>query len=232
MLALLVETRPAVVSLHFGLPPAATMRALREVGIVLLACATSLAEAHACVEAGVDAVVAQGWEAGGHRGIFDPDGEDGQLGTLALVRQLAPALAVPVIAAGGIMDAKDIAAALEAGAEAAQLGTAFVGCDESLADSGYRAALVSEAARHTIMTRAISGRPARCLANRFTSLGETIAPGDVPAYPIAYDLGKAVHGAGKTAGEFGYGAQWAGTGAPRARSMPAARVVAELCRSR
>ena len=232
MLTMLRETLPEVVSFHFGLPPAETMEALREVGCVLLACATNLAEAQAAADAGVDAIVAQGWEAGGHRGIFDPDAADERLGTLALVRQVAAALPVPVIAAGGLMDAADIAAARAAGAVAAQLGTAFVACDESLADAGYRAALASEAADRTIMTRAISGRPARCLANRFTALGEAVDAGDIPDYPIAYDLGKALHAAGKSAGEFGYGAQWAGTGARRCRPMPAGRLVAELSGAR
>ena len=228
MLTMLLETLPEVVSFHFGLPPVTTLDALRSVGCVLFACATNPAEARAAADAGVDAIIAQGWEAGGHRGMFDPDAVDDRIGTLALVRLLSRASPVPVIAAGGIMNKADIAAAREAGAAAVQLGTAFVACDESLADEGYRAALASEAARHTIMTRAISGRPARCLANRFTALGDTVADNDVPAYPTAYDLGKALHAAGKKVGEFGYGAQWAGIGAPRARPMPAARLVAEL----
>lgn len=228
MLTMLRETLPEVVSFHFGVPPATTIAALQDVGCVLLGCATNLAEAQAWAEAGVDAIIAQGWEAGGHRGMFNPDAEDEQLGTLALVRRIAAALPLPVIAAGGIMDAADIAAARAAGAVAAQLGTAFVACDESLADEGYRSALASDAAHHTVMTRAISGRPARCLANRFTALGQAVAPAEVPAYPIAYDAGKALHAAGKKQGEFGWGAQWAGTGAPRARRMPAAKLVAEL----
>jgi NAD(P)-dependent dehydrogenase (short-subunit alcohol dehydrogenase family) len=171
------------------------------------------------------AVVAQGWEAGGHRGVFDPDAPDERLGTLALTRLLVHEIDLPVIAAGGIMDGAGIAAALKLGASAAQLGTAFIACDESLADQGYRAALASDAAHHTVMTRAISGRPARGLANRFTVLGERIAPRDIPAYPIAYELGKALHAAGTARGEFGFGAQWAGQGAPLARAMPAARLV-------
>ena len=234
MLTMLRETLPEVVSFHFGLPPGEAIEALRDVGCVLLACVTNLAEAQAAVDAGIDGLVAQGWEAGGHRGMFDPDAEDEQLGTLALVRQLALALPVPVpvIAAGGIMDAADIAAARAAGAVAAQLGTAFVACEESLADEGYRAALASDAAGHTIMTRAISGRPARCLANHFTTFGETVMPGEVPAYPIAYHAGKALHAAGKAFGEFGWGAHWAGTGASRARRMPAAQLVAELTGTR
>ncbi len=228
MLAMLLELRPSVVSFHFGLPPAAAIRALRDAGIVLLASATSPDEAQVVAAAGVDAVVAQGWEAGGHRGIFDPDATDDRLGTMALTRLLARGLDLPVIAAGGIMDGAGIAAALRLGAAAAQLGTAFVACDESLADAGYRAALAGDGARHTVMTRAISGRPARCLANRFTALGAGVAPGEIPAYPVAYDLGKALHAAAKAAGDFGYGAQWAGQGAPLSRPMPTAQLVATL----
>src|SRR5262249_41157462 len=155
-----------VISCHFGVPSAETMRLLREAGIVLLACATSLHEGRTVQEAGVDAVIAQGYEAGGHRGVFDPESTDDRLGTLALTRLLVQKLRIPVIAAGGLMDGAGIAAALKLGAAAAQLGTAFLLCDESQADEGYRAALRSEAAYHTVMTRAISGRPARCLPNR------------------------------------------------------------------
>ena len=228
MLAMLLEARPRVVSFHFGLPPRERLEALREAGVVLLASATSLAEARVLEAAGVHAVIAQGYEAGGHRGVFDPDAGDDQLGTMALVRVLVRALKVPVLAAGGIMDGAGIAAALRLGASAAVLGTAFVPTPESQADSGYRAALASDAAHHTTMTRAISGRPARCLANRFTALGASVAPSEVPAYPIAYDAGKALHAAGKAAGEFGYGAQWAGQGAPLARALPAGQLVAQL----
>jgi nitronate monooxygenase len=177
----------------------------------------------------VDAVIAQGYEAGGHRGVFDPLAVDDRLGTLALTRVLVDRLGdVPVIAAGGIMDGAGIAAALRLGAVAAQLGTAFVGCPESSADEGYRAALRSEAAFHTMMTAAISGRRARCLANRFTELSESVAPGEIPAYPIAYDAGKALHAVAKARGEFGYGAQWAGQGAPLARELPVAELVRVL----
>jgi nitronate monooxygenase len=228
MLAALVAERPRVVSFHFGLPSADRIRALRNAGIVLFASATSLIEAQEAAAAGVDAIVAQGYEAGGHRGVFDTDAPDDRRGTMALTRVLVRNIGLPVIAAGGIMDGAGIAAALSLGAAAAQLGTAFVGCDESLADAGYRAALFSDAAHHTTVTPAISGRPARCLANRFTALATDIATADIPAYPIAYDLGKALHAAGKAKGEFGFGAQWAGQGAPLARAMPAAELVAAL----
>ena len=227
-LAVLLVERPAVVSFHFGLPARERIEALQCAGIVLLATATNLAEGRAIVAAGIDAVVAQGYEAGGHRGIFDRTGQDDRLGTFALTRLLVKQLDVPVIAAGGIMDGAGIAASLTLGAVAAQLGTAFIACPESSADAGYRTALLGPAAEHTIMTAAISGRPARCLANRFTAFGAGVETQSIPDYPIAYDAGKALHAAAKEDGEFGYGAQWAGQGAPLARAIPAAELVALL----
>jgi nitronate monooxygenase len=127
-----------------------------------------------------------------------------------------------VIAAGGIMDGAGIASALALGAVAAQLGTAFVGTNESLADAAYRERLFGQPAHHTVMTRVISGRPARCLANDFTRWGASLRNDDeVPDYPIAYDAGKALNAAGKAAGQAGYGAHWAGQGAPLARRLSA-----------
>lgn len=228
MLALFLAERPKVVSVHFGVPSEERMRALKGAGIILFGSATNLAEAEALQAAGIDVVVAQGYEAGGHRGSFDPEAEDSRLGTLALTRILSRGLRIPVIAAGGIMDGAGIAAAFKLGADAAQLGTAFIACPESGADEGYRAALMGEAAHHTAMTAAISGRLARSLANRFTALGAAIPPGEIPDYPIAYDAGKALHAAAKAKGDFGYGAQWAGQGAPLARAMPAGELVRVL----
>jgi nitronate monooxygenase len=228
MLAALVLARPRVVSFHFGLPSPERIRALRDAGIVLFGTATSLNEARRLVAGGVHAIVAQGYEAGGHRGVFDPDASDDRLGTMALTRILVRELRVPIVSAGGIMDGAGIAAALRLGASGAQLGTAFVTTAESLADDGYRRAMASDAAHHTVMTRAISGRPARCLANRFTAWGADIDPREIPDYPIAYDLGKALNAAGKRADEPGFGAQWAGQGAPLARSLPAGDLVATL----
>lgn len=126
------------------------------------------------------------------------------------------------------MDGAGIASALTLGAAAAQLGTAFVACPESSADPGYRAALLSTSTEHTIMTSAISGRPARCLANHFTTLGLLAERDTIPDYPIAYDAGKALNSAAKLSGEFGFGAQWAGQGAPLARPIPTAELVATL----
>jgi nitronate monooxygenase len=228
MLNMLVEERPKVVSFHFGLPSRDRIDALRAAGIVLLATATNLEEARAVALAGIDVVVAQGYEAGGHRGVFDPDSVDERLGTLALTRLLVRSLDIPVIAAGGIMDGAGIAACLLLGASATQLGTAFVACPESSADVGFRSALLGPGALHTVMTSAISGRPARCLANRFTAIGDTVDVRSIPEYPIAYDAGKALHTAARAAGEYGYGAQWAGQGAPLARALPAAALMARL----
>jgi len=227
MQRLLVETAPPVVSFHFGLPSAAVIGALKAAGCVLLSTATNLDEAVAARQAGVDGVVAQGFEAGGHRGVFDPAAPDDALGVLALTRLLVAKGGLPVIAAGGIMDGAGIAAVLKLGAVAAQMGTAFIACPETSADPAFRAALFSEAAHHTVMTTAISGRPARGLRNRFTEWGRAsdLAP---PDYPITYDAGKALNAVAKAAGEGGFGAQWAGQGAPLARAMPAAALMARL----
>lgn len=225
MLALLVEQAPPVVSFHFGLPSAEAIAALRGCGAALLASVTSLDEARAVAAAGIDVVVAQGIEAGGHRGMFDPAAPDAQLGTMALTRLLVREGSLPVVAAGGIIDGAGIAAALDLGAVAAQMGTAFVGCPESAADDAYRAALAGPGAYRTVLTPLISGRPARALANRFTALAGDVP---VPDYPIAYDAGKALNAAAKARGEHGFGAQWAGQGAPLARPMPAAQLVETL----
>ena len=228
MLAMLLEERPAVVSFHFGLPPASVVAELQGAGIVLLGSATHPYEAQLLAEAGVDAIVAQGIEGGGHRGLFDSTAVDDGRGTFALTRLLVRATDLPVIASGGIMDGAGIAAALALGAQAAQLGTAFVGSAESAIDEGYRRALLNNPEARTAFTSAISGRRARSLLNRFTALdGDTGQPRS-PDYPIAYDAGKALHAAAKAKGEFGYGAQWAGQAAVLARAMPAAELVEVL----
>jgi nitronate monooxygenase len=213
MLAVVVQSRPAVVSFHFGLPEDDAVRELREAGCYLLATVTSLEEARLAGAAGVDAIVAQGYEAGGHRGQFDPDAPDACLSTLALTRLLVRRQELPVVAAGGLMDGAGIGAVLRLGACAAQLGTAYVPCPESSA--GYKDRL---SGADTVMTRNISGRPARSLRNRFTEID---GPERVPAYPRAYHAGKALHAAALRQGESGYGAHWAGQGAALARALPA-----------
>ena len=227
MLAMLLEAAPPVISFHFGLPSGDRLARLREVGCVLVASVTSPAEAAIASAAGVDALVAQGYEAGGHRGVFDPGAPDDQLGTMVLSRLLVARSGLPVIAAGGIMDGRGVRAALDLGAAAAQLGTAFIACPESAADEAYRKALTGPGGEHTIMTRAISGRPARCLRNRFTEWGQGVDLSS-PDYPIAYDAGKGLNTAARAAGESGFGAQWAGQGAPLSRALPAAHLLAVL----
>ncbi|MFT4013528.1 MAG: nitronate monooxygenase [Paracoccus sp. (in: a-proteobacteria)] len=224
MLAALLAARPAMISFHFGLPRRDQIAALRETGALLACSATSPAEGRAIREAGLDAIIAQGHEAGGHRGIFEPDGPDERLSTADLFAALKQ-LDLPLIAAGGIMDGRDAARFLDAGAVAVQMGTAFVACPESAADAAYRARL-GQVRQKTVMTRAISGRPARGFANRLTALGASADAPRLPDYPIAYDAGKALAAAGGA----DYAAHWAGAHAARARAMPAADLVATLGR--
>lgn len=225
MLDVLLTERPAIVSFHFGLPDAPALMALRDAGITTLACATSVTEAELIASIGIDGIIAQGIEAGGHRGIFDPQADDAQLSTCALVRAICRETEVPVIAAGGLMDGEDIARALDAGAVAAQLGTAFILCPESAADDAYRAMLTSERARDTALTSSISGRPARGIVNR---LHFTPDPASIADYPVAYSLAKVLHQTASKQGCQEYAAHWAGSGVLRARAMPAAQLVATL----
>ncbi|KAB8038564.1 NAD(P)H-dependent flavin oxidoreductase [Janthinobacterium aquaticum] len=230
MLAMLFDERPAVVSFHFGLPPASTVQALRAAGIYTIASATSVEEAQLIEQAGVDAIVAQGYEAGGHRGVFDPDARDEKLPAFVLLRQLVRQTSLPVIAAGGMMDGAGVQAALQLGAAAAQLGTAFIACPESAASASYRANLLGERAGQTRMTSVLSGRPARGMVNRYIEHGE--APGSPPpaAYPVAYDAAKQLNAAAVKLGQHEFAAQWAGQGAPLARALPAAELMALLAR--
>jgi len=228
-LEVLLEERPPIVSFHLGLPPQERIDALKRAGITLLASATTLEEGLLAQEAGIDIIVAQGIEAGGHRGVFEPAHDQG-IGTLALVRVLVKHLSRPVIAAGGIMDGAGIAAAMNLGACAAQLGTAFILCPESAANEAYRRMLGSERAQLTQVTRVISGRPARGIVNRF--MAEVGAPGHpaVPGFGIAYDAGKQLIAAAAKAGNAEFAAHWAGQGAALARAMPAAELVEVLQR--
>ena len=224
MLETLLELRPAVVSFHFGLPPAEWIERLRQASIRTLACVTTPAEARLAEAAGVDALVAQGIEAGGHRGVFVPEEGDAALGTLALVRLLAQQSRLPIIAAGGIMDGAGIRAALALGAAGVQLGTAFVLCPESAANAAYREALKGEKAARTAITANLSGRPARGLPNRlYGDLGA-----ELPDYPICYDAAKALQAAASAQGCHDFAAQWAGQGAPLARELPAAELLVRL----
>ena len=227
---LLLETRPSVVSFHFGLPQAKRLEAFRAAGIVTMATATNIDEAARIEAAGIDILIAQGFEAGGHRGMFDTEAHDPALSTSVLVSLLTRRTALPVLAAGGIMDGRSIRAALDLGAAGAQLGTAFILCPESAANAAYRTALRSERAYDTRMTSAISGRPARGLANRLILHGLAAGAAPACAYPLAYDAAKLLHASASARGEDAAAAHWAGQGAPLAQELPAAALVAELAR--
>lgn len=227
-LEMLLEEKPAVVSFHFGLPPAEWIQALQAVGIVTFGCATTPEEACIVEAAGVDAVVAQGAEAGGHRGVFAPEKGDRQIGSLALTRLVSAASGIPVIAAGGIMDGQGIEAAFDLGAAGAQLGTAFILSPESAAGTAHRQALKSERSHHTQITSVISGRPARSLVNRMhTDVDRPGAPA-LPDYLIAYSAGKALAAAATAGNSAEFSAHWAGQGVPLAREMPAGELIESL----
>ncbi|MEE4622391.1 nitronate monooxygenase [Pseudomonas alliivorans] len=229
MLEMLLEERPEVVSFHFGAPPETWIRELRDAGIYTLGCATTLEEAQKLEGAGIQAIVAQGYEAGGHRGVFDDaPGQDHELGLFALLRILIPQLTVPVVAAGGIMDGAGIRAALDLGAIGSQLGTAFILCPESSATKEHRAALKSSRAHSTRVTSCISGRPARGMTNRFYYEAQGLSVPRPAEYPLAYDVAKALHAAASAKGCHDFAAQWAGQGAPLARELPAATLVQTL----
>jgi nitronate monooxygenase len=180
----LAEFRPAVVSFHFGLPSAALLARVRSWGAKVLSTATTVDEAVWLEAHGVDAVIAQGVEAGGHRGMFLSTDASEQVGTFALVPQVVDAVAIPVIAAGGIADARGVAAAMALGASAVQVGTAYLLCPEATTTAVHRDALQSDAARVTALTNLITGRPARGIVNRLMrELGPLRA--GVPAFPLA-----------------------------------------------
>jgi nitronate monooxygenase len=166
-LALVLELRPRVVSFHFGLPEASAVRRIKEAGCIILSSATTVAEARSLEASGADVIIAQGFEAGGHRGSFSDSPGAGMVGTMALVPQIVDAVRLPVIAAGGIADGRGIAAAFALGANGVQLGTAFLGCPEATISPLHRARLRSAADDGTELTRAFTGRPARALRNRY-----------------------------------------------------------------
>jgi nitronate monooxygenase len=228
LLGVLLELKPPVISFHFGLPPDEILQQFKDLGIVLMATATSLDELRVVEKAGLDAVIAQGEEAGGHRGVFDPNGPDERLSTIALVELFANHTKLPIIAAGGIMDGRDINAVLAAGAIAAQLGTAFISCPESTADDAYRHALSSSKPGDTVFTKLVSGRPARGLRNKYTELERNLVGGNIPDFPIGYTVTKALSARAKKVGAEGFEVRWAGTQASRSRTLPAAELVGAL----
>ena len=218
---------PAVASFHFGIPAAARLDALRRAGCRIVGSATNVAEARAWADAGADAIVAQGAEAGGHRGTFLGGFEEGAIGTMALVPQLVDAVRVPVVAAGGIVDGRGIAAALALGASGVQLGTAFLATHESGAHPAWKTALAEADVRGTRTTRVFSGRPARGLVNGFM---QALQPDEaaVPAYPLQNALTAELRAAAQRAGDVEGMSMWAGQAAALVRAMPARELVARL----
>lgn len=228
MLALFLEMKPPVVSFHFNIPPIDVINQLKAQGIYTMATATNLQEAQAIEKVGIDAIVAQGIEAGGHRGMFDVQAPDDELTTQELVKLLIQHIHLPIIATGGIMNGQDIKAALDNGAAAAQLGTAFLLCPESATNAGYRANLKQQTVDNTTLTAAISGRPARGIVNSFIKTGAQYDLSKLPDYPIAYDVGKQLNAAAAKAGSDEYAAHWAGKNVAKVREMPAAELVEVL----
>ncbi len=217
---------PPVVSFHFGLPAPEAVTALKEAGIVLLSTATTVAEARALEAAGVDAVIAQGYEAGGHRGAHRPGPAGDGVGTLALVPQVADAVSVPVIAAGGIADGRGIAAAFALGASGVQMGTAFLLCPEAATDAPRRACIRTATDSDTMMTAAVSGRPARARRSEYSGQMQA-ADGDMPLFPALYGMtGPMLAAAAGRDDELSF--HLYGQAATLAREAPAAEVVEAL----
>ena len=226
------EYRPDLISFHFGLPNTEILNALRKLGIPISTSVTNLDDAELALNTGVDGLIAQGIEAGGHRGTFDPssdyDFSSNALTTLELVERLRCLTSLPIVAAGGIMSGVDIAHALSAGADAAQLGSAFLLCPESGTNEDYRNQVRSARGPSTVVTRAISGRAARGIGNKVTALGNNANAEDVPPYPITYDLSKQLNALELEQQGSGYGAYWAGTGIGQASELSAGDLIGQL----
>jgi nitronate monooxygenase len=221
------DLRPAVCTIHLGDLSSAALSRIRGLGIRLGSAATSVREARHLEGLGADFIIAQGGEAGGHRGTFLGPWEHAMTGTLALVRQIVRAVRVPVVAAGGIMDGAGIAAVLALGAQAAQLGTAFVVCAESGAPAAHKKAIVEMDGDETVMTRAFSGKPARGVRNRFTETAEREAWPLLP-FPAHAKLTAPLRQASARAGSTACFSAWSGQAGSLARVLPAAELVRVL----
>jgi nitronate monooxygenase len=222
-----LEERPPVFSFTFGTPSSAQVAALKRRDIAVVGTATTLEEARQLMQAGVDAVVAQGAEAGAHRGTFVAAFEDSMVPVATLVRQISESVALPVIASGGIMDGRDIVAALKLGAAAVQLGTAFLPCPESGAPAVFKRALLEAKKDTTVITRAFSGRPARGIANTFTAMVSGNEHAILP-FRQQNDLTRPMRNAAGLQGIPGFISLWAGQGVARSRAMSAADLVKTL----
>jgi nitronate monooxygenase len=223
----LEEFRPAVVSFHFGLPSPELLARVRAWGAKVLSSATTVDEARWLEERGVDAVIAQGIEAGGHRGMFLSDDLDTQVGTLALVPQIVAAVKVPVIAAGGIADAKGVRAALALGAAGVQVGTAYLLCPEATTSAVHRTALKGERARLTAVTNVFSGRPARGIVNRLMRELGPMCP-KAPAFPLAAAAVAPLRARAESQGSGEFSPLWSGQNPSGCKEVPAAELTREL----
>ena len=224
---LVEEVRPPVVSFHFGLPEPALLRRVQDTGATILSSATTVAEARWLEEAGIDAVIAQGAEAGGHRGIFLEGRVDAQPGLFALLPQVVDAVRLPVIAAGGIADGRGIAAALALGAAGVQVGTAYLFCPECRISAPYREALRAGRDDGTLLTNVFTGRPARGLANRaILELGPLAD--DAPAFPDATPAIAPYRAAAEARGSGDFSPLWAGQAVALGREMGAAELTRSL----
>jgi nitronate monooxygenase len=224
---ILEDVKPAVVSFHFGLPSAELLARVRGWGSKILASATTVDEARWLEARGVDAIIAQGLEAGGHRGIFLSDQLTTQVGTFALLPQVSAAVRTPVIAAGGIADARGVAAALRLGAAGVQLGTAYMLCPEATTSAVHRAALQSDAARHTALTTLFTGRPARGIVNRLMRELGPLNPA-APAFPLATAAIGPLRAKAESQGSGDFSPLWSGQNASGCKSIPAAQLTREL----
>lgn len=222
---LVLSARPNVVSFHFGLPPDALWRPLQAAGILILCSATKVAEARILDAAGIDAIIAQGWEAGGHRGSFETTRSDQGVGTLALVPQIADAVRVPVIAAGGIADGRGIAAAFALGASGVQIGTAYLSTPEATTLKVHQDALSNASDTDTELTLAHSGRPARAFSTAYI---RAMAGQKVPEFPLMYDLAAPLKMAEDTDKSIDMQFMLYGQAAALSRRMDAARLTEEL----
>jgi nitronate monooxygenase len=222
-----LQARPAVFSFTFGMPDAYAMTRLKKSGMAALGTATTVEEVYRLVEAGVDGIVAQGAEAGGHRGTFGAAFETSMVPVLDLVAGIVAALPVPVIGSGGLMDGRDITAAMKRGASAVQLGTAFLTCPESGASAAYKRALLDARTDTTVVTRVFSGRPARGLRNAFIVRLEGKEDVILP-YPLQNALTRPMRTAAARKGDSGFLSLWAGQGVARVRVLPAAELVRHL----
>lgn len=229
-LAAVLKARPEIVSFHFGLPSEEVLQTLRSAGIKIMSAATTVKEAKLLEQAGVDAVIAQSYEAGGHRGTFAGDFSTGLIGAMALIPQIADAIKIPVIAAGGIMDVRGIKAAFALGASGVQMGTAFLRTPEANVTPPHRRALAECTEDDTRLTRAFSGGSARSLRNRFL---DELAPHDkdLPCFPFMNPLSKPLRMASLNADTPDCLPLWSGQAAPLAREIAAGQVVRDLIRS-